>query len=63
MARAKKSQLAIARDDWFDSTQGKIALDTAILRSAADIRFLRNRLELAFLAGAKAQKQIDKEGA
>ena len=56
-----KSALAQARDVWFDSDEGILALGTSILWRTSYLQFLRNRLELAFIAGAKAQEQIEKE--
>ena len=61
MAKTTKSLLAQARDDWFNSDEGASALGVSILWRTADLQYLRNRLELAFIAGAKAQEQIDKE--
>ena len=53
-----KSELAIKRDEWFESVQGITALSNDILHFEDYSNLLKNRLEAAFLAGAKAQKEI-----
>jgi len=47
--RDLRSPLAKARDDWFDSHQGK-----QCCAGITSGQYLRNRLEIAFLAGAGA---------
>lgn len=49
-----RSPLAKARDAWFKSRAGKICADASTLVNITyPSSFLRNRLEVAFLAGAK----------
>jgi len=48
VSRPDKSTLAKARDSWLKSAEGKKAC-----AGIANGQYLRNRLELAFLAGAK----------
>lgn len=55
-----RSPLAKARDDWFESEAGQKASDASTLPQNAH-PFLRNRLELAFLAGAAAQREINEK--
>ena len=52
-----RSPLAKARDKWLHSDEGKRGLDLSILKAASQKRFLKNRLESAFLAGAKWAKE------
>jgi hypothetical protein len=49
-----RSPLARERDEWFASKEGIGCTD-----GSASGLFLRHRLELAFLAGARAQELID----
>jgi hypothetical protein len=49
-----KSELTKARDKWFESEEGQQALDPGILFSPHHAQYLRNRLELAFMAGMDA---------
>lgn len=52
--------LIIARDEWLQSPEGLRCLDpTNFLRKPSDAEYLRNRLFLAFIAGADAQRKID----
>lgn len=55
-----RSPLAKARDEWFESIAGQSAADMPSL-NGQHAAFLRNRLELAFLAGAAAQREIDEQ--
>ncbi len=52
-----KSELAIKRDEWFESKEGKRCCDPDGL-ILPDPQYLRNRLERAFLAGAKANEAV-----
>ena len=56
-----KSELAIKRDEWFGSEEGRKCCDAATLGHIQPERFLRNRLERAFLAGAKADAEVQQE--
>ena len=49
-----KSELAILRDEWLEGDEGKSMADLSTLPKD-DPKYLRNRLELAFLAGAQAE--------
>jgi len=51
-----KSELAIKRDEWFKSTEGKSCSDMSTLTH--DPIYLHNRLERAFLAGAMANEAV-----
>ena len=54
-----KSELAIKRDDWFASVEGKRCSDIKTLsRPGGTDKYLRNRLEQAFLAGALANEEV-----
>ena len=54
-----KSPLAQARDAWFESDEGKGCTNCQSLNiDPQQYRYLRNRLERAFLAGAAAQERI-----
>jgi len=55
----QRNDLAKARDEWFSSKEGQEAQDASILYSPHQSRWLRNRLEGAFIAGAKAQEKIN----
>lgn len=57
MKRDKRSPLAKARDNWFESAEGQQMLDATILFSPHHCKYLRNRLEVAFLAGYAAAKK------
>lgn len=48
-----RSPLAKARDDWMLSDDGEKATDTGILFSPHHAQYLRNRVESAWLAGAR----------
>ena len=56
-----KSELAIKRDEWFKSPQGRQATNTDILHFDKYSELLNNRLEAAFLAGAIAQCEVDQD--
>lgn len=51
-----RSTLAKTRDVWFESDEGEKACE-----GTAEGQYLRNRLELAFLAGANTLEQRGKE--
>lgn len=54
-----KSELAIKRDEWFASLEGRKCSDPSTIGiTKSRDKFLRNRLELAFLAGAIASDQV-----
>ena len=57
-----RSELAIKRDEWFDSNEGKscMEIDKLALHSSHR-KYLKNRLEAAFLAGAKADAEVQQE--
>ena len=59
----QKSELAIKRDEWFESDEGKKCSDASILSSdgVENRKFLKNRLEYAFLARAKANEEVATE--
>jgi hypothetical protein len=57
-----KSPLAKARDKWFRSEDGKRCLTDSILIHSKYRRYLKYRLECAFLAGAQAHEKILSEG-
>ncbi len=62
-AKDHRSPLAKARDEYFDSGEGEIAQWPESLGAPrSQHRYLRNRLERAFLAGAEAQKRIGEKG-
>jgi len=52
-----KSELAIKRDEWFESDEGKRCCDPTEL-GLPSRKYLRNRLERAFLAGAEANEAV-----
>lgn len=56
-----RSQLAKARDDWFEGEQGQRCMRPDILWSVGQTQFLKNRLETAFLAGASWAEKKRKE--
>lgn len=61
MPRDLRSPLAKMRDDWFDSEEGLRLCDgSKIGVSQKNEQYLRNRLEIAFLAGAKAAKENER---
>jgi len=55
--KTTKSHLALALDRWMQSDVGRQARDISTLRPT-DSNFLKNRLEGAFLAGARSQERI-----
>jgi len=63
MADLPKSELAIKRDEWFASEEGvKCCQPDSLLDSPSDPgKYLRNRLEIAFLAGAKAEHAVSED--
>ena len=60
-----RSELAIKRDEWLASDEGKMCADIHSLRRnrhyANSAIYLRNRIETAFLAGAKANEEVRQE--
>ncbi len=56
-----RSPLAKARDKFMQSGEGKQLLDKYILYRDSYAQFLQNRIEIAFMAGAEAQRKISKE--
>ena len=56
-----KSELAIKRDEWFASDQGRQCCADGLNGHGRAKEYLKNRLEAAFLAGAKAQSEVDQE--
>lgn len=52
MLKEMRNKLAIERDKWFESAEGKKCLDAKTLGSEVSAEYLKNRLEFAFLAGA-----------
>lgn len=55
-----KSDLAVKRDEWFDSEEGRVCAETDILAiHPAHGKHLKARLERAFLAGARASDEIE----
>lgn len=53
-----RSELAIERDHWFASEEGKKCMGTTGLGlHPKNLKYLRNRLERAFLAGAAANEK------
>jgi len=56
-----KSPLAIKRDNWFKSNEGRKCLNKSSLLCDKDSKYLKNRLELAFLAGATANTEVLEE--
>jgi hypothetical protein len=62
MTELPKSELAIKRDEWFESEEGIRCSEPHSLLSTSDpYIFLRNRLEAAFLAGAEANEEVKAE--
>ncbi len=61
MADFQRHPLSIAWDEWIESEKGRMGLSATILKDDGQVQYLRNRLQLAFLAGAAAQEQIDTE--
>jgi hypothetical protein len=53
--------IAKERDAWFENKDGKICLDESILKSPEMVKYLRNRLEQAFLAGVKVAEKLTEE--
>jgi hypothetical protein len=53
MAKDVRSELAKARDEWFESDEGQRCCE-----GGANGQYLRNRLEIAFLAGAAKAMNI-----
>lgn len=54
--RDMRNALAKARDEWFDSDEGKSCVDPRTLRApASQWSYLHNRLERAFIAGWNAR--------
>ncbi|PCI54178.1 MAG: hypothetical protein COB36_10840 [Alphaproteobacteria bacterium] len=49
-----RSELAIKRDEWFVSDEGQKCMSLSLMYEDNVAKFLRNRLEAAFLAGAEA---------
>lgn len=61
-AKDMRSELAIKRDEWFESDEGKDCLDaSALIMTSKYQQYLKNRLECAFLAGAKANHEVGHE--
>lgn len=57
-----KSELAIKRDEWFASEEGERCLDVKNLAlHASHQKYLKHRLEAAFLAGAEANEQVHQD--
>lgn len=57
-----RSELAIKRDEWFASEEGqKCAMPFRLPDMDDTAVYLRNRLELAFLAGAKTDAEVQEE--
>lgn len=58
-----KSELAIARDAWLESPEGRACTDLESMQCYKNPRsgeiYLKNRIERAFLAGAKAMESIN----
>lgn len=56
MADVPGTYLALERDEWLTSKEGRGCRDATTLGASADQSeyYLQNRLELAFIAGAKA---------
>ena len=54
-----KSPLARARDAWLESDEARM-LQSRPINLPSDMKYMRNRLELAFIAGYEAR---EKEGA
>ena len=52
-----KSELAIARDEWFVSKEGRKCSEFPV----TSYGYLRNRLEAAFWAGSKANLKVKQE--
>lgn len=57
-----RSELAIKRDEWLESEEGKSCLDASgLLLTSKYEQYFRNRIEAAFLAGAKANTEVQQE--
>lgn len=57
-----KSELAIKRDEWFESEEGKKCCDNTTLPTGkTGGRYLKHRIESAFLAGAIANNEMHEE--
>lgn len=57
-----RNDLAKARDAWFESAEGRQVADGRGIGVHADDEFyLRNRLELAFLAGWEARERTEQQ--
>jgi len=65
MSKDHRSELAIKRDEWFASDEGKKCADIISLLPTRHYKnneiYLKNRLEAAFLAGANATNEIAEE--
>lgn len=54
-----RNNLAKARDEWLESKEGKSCTDgSSIYLPTGQSQYLRNRIEMAFIAGAEAQRRI-----
>ncbi len=56
-----KSELAIKRDEWFKSAEGRKCSNTLTLTCDTDGEYLKNRLEAAFLAGSIADAEVQQD--
>ena len=51
-----RNSLAKARDEWMESRDGKQAIEPSILREERLVKYLRNRIGGAFIAGWNARE-------
>jgi len=59
MTKDHRSDLAKARDAWFESDEGQRCNDPYTLTGAGDYaKYLKNRLERALLAGVKIGERM-----
>jgi len=57
-----RSELAIKRDEWLESKEGKsCCCFETLMGIAGGEGYLKNRIEAAFLAGAKANEAVKEE--
>lgn len=48
--------IAQSYDQWINSEEGSRCCDVEILKEAKDLKYLKNRLWLAFMAGQKSME-------
>jgi hypothetical protein len=54
--KIKKHPDSVAWDKWIDSDEGKSCLDESILLGGSHLKYLKNRLWKAFMAGRRTKE-------